>query len=175
MAVRAKSTDPKLDSESAEFYSSVFAQDKRYQKEYQEQILGYTGGRVVEHYLDKAEKYADDLPYKRTSFASLLLRALFFGTLGCYVCMRMIDRLFSKEKDEPRKGPLASIMPTSTVYKLIPPPGTKFEDVRGIDEATAELKTIVQFLQHPEKFEDMGATIPRGLFTLRNNTLDSPV
>ncbi len=42
------------------------------------------------------------------------------------------------------------------------PPSTTFADVAGIDEVRIELEEIVQFLQAPEKFERLGARIPRG-------------
>jgi cell division protease FtsH len=44
--------------------------------------------------------------------------------------------------------------------RLSPP--TTFADVAGIDEVRAELEEIVQFLRSPEKFDRLGARIPRG-------------
>ena len=38
-----------------------------------------------------------------------------------------------------------------------------FADVAGIDEATEELREIVDFLQHPQKYTDLGARIPKGV------------
>ncbi|MCH8830556.1 MAG: ATP-dependent zinc metalloprotease FtsH [Planctomycetes bacterium] len=38
-----------------------------------------------------------------------------------------------------------------------------FEDAAGIDEAAEELREIVGFLQHPEKYQALGARIPRGV------------
>src|SRR5207244_5576580 len=40
-------------------------------------------------------------------------------------------------------------------------PGT-FADVAGIDEVRTELEEIVQFLRSPERFDRLGARIPRG-------------
>ncbi|HVU70219.1 MAG TPA: ATP-dependent zinc metalloprotease FtsH [Ktedonobacteraceae bacterium] len=44
----------------------------------------------------------------------------------------------------------------------ISPPPTTFADVAGIDEVRTELEEIVQFLRTPEKFDRLGARIPRG-------------
>jgi cell division protease FtsH len=41
--------------------------------------------------------------------------------------------------------------------------GVTFEDVAGIDEAKAELQEIVEFLKTPEKYERLGARIPKGV------------
>ena len=38
-----------------------------------------------------------------------------------------------------------------------------FQDVAGVDEAKAELQEVVEFLKYPEKFNQLGARIPRGV------------
>lgn len=43
---------------------------------------------------------------------------------------------------------------------------TTFADVAGVKEAKEELKEIVDFLQNPKKFLDIGARIPRGVLLL---------
>ncbi len=39
----------------------------------------------------------------------------------------------------------------------------KFDDVAGVNEAKVELAEIVDFLKSPQKFQNMGAKIPRGV------------
>jgi len=41
-----------------------------------------------------------------------------------------------------------------------------FRDVAGVKEAKEELKEVVEFLQNPKKFLDLGARIPRGVLLL---------
>ncbi|HZT76061.1 MAG TPA: ATP-dependent zinc metalloprotease FtsH [Vicinamibacterales bacterium] len=41
-----------------------------------------------------------------------------------------------------------------------------FADVAGIDEATEELREIVEFLKHPTKYTDLGGRIPKGVLLL---------
>ena len=42
-------------------------------------------------------------------------------------------------------------------------PTTTFNDVAGEDEAVEELNEIKDFLQHPDRYEKLGAKIPRGV------------
>ena len=42
-------------------------------------------------------------------------------------------------------------------------PKTTFGDVAGVDEAIEELQEVKDFLEHPAKFQAMGAKIPRGV------------
>jgi cell division protease FtsH len=42
-------------------------------------------------------------------------------------------------------------------------PKTSFADVAGLDEAIEELQEVKEYLQNPQKFQAMGAKIPRGV------------
>ncbi|WNM24922.1 ATP-dependent zinc metalloprotease FtsH [Demequina capsici] len=42
-------------------------------------------------------------------------------------------------------------------------PKVKFDDVAGVDEAVDELREIEEFLEHPAKFQAVGAKIPKGV------------
>jgi cell division protease FtsH len=44
--------------------------------------------------------------------------------------------------------------------------GVTFADVAGIDDATEELREIVDFLQDPRKYTDLGGRIPKGVLLL---------
>ncbi len=44
--------------------------------------------------------------------------------------------------------------------------GVTFADVAGIDEAVEEVREIVEFLRQPEKFQALGARIPKGVLLL---------
>ncbi len=42
-------------------------------------------------------------------------------------------------------------------------PKVKFDDVAGVEEAKEEVKEIVDFLKHPERYINLGAKIPKGV------------
>ena len=41
-----------------------------------------------------------------------------------------------------------------------------FQDVAGVDEAKDEVKEIVDFLRHPERFSSLGGRIPKGVLLI---------
>ncbi len=51
---------------------------------------------------------------------------------------------------------------TATSARVLTPPDVTFADVAGIDEVRTELEEIVQFLRTPERYNRLGARIPRG-------------
>jgi cell division protease FtsH len=51
---------------------------------------------------------------------------------------------------------------SSPVRPELKPPSVTFADIAGIDEVRREVEELVQFLRAPERFERLGARIPRG-------------
>ena len=43
------------------------------------------------------------------------------------------------------------------------PDGITFDDVEGVDEAEDNLKEIVEYLHNPDKYKDIGASMPKGV------------
>ncbi len=65
-----------------------------------------------------------------------------------------------EEKETARPLAKQGMVTTPTRVSTVPP--VTFADVAGIDEVRAELEEIVQFLRSPERFNKLGARIPRG-------------
>ena len=59
----------------------------------------------------------------------------------------------------------SSILGIGSSKKLVnsEKPKVKFSDVAGVEEAKEEVKEIVDFLKHPERYISLGAKIPKGL------------
>ncbi len=76
------------------------------------------------------------------------------------------DGVKAASKSSKLTGPGTMTTPATTAASAKPrasldPPVT-FADVAGIDEVRVELEEIVQFLRSPERYERLGARIPRG-------------
>ncbi len=69
--------------------------------------------------------------------------------------------MVGKSGHSPRTAFAPSATASAQTARVSPPP-TTFADVAGIDEVRAELEEIVQFLRTPEKYDRLGARIPRG-------------
>ena len=57
------------------------------------------------------------------------------------------------------------MMPNTKPLEITPrsDSAVRWEDVAGVDEVRAELQEVVEFLRHPDRFEKLGARVPRGV------------
>jgi cell division protease FtsH len=65
-----------------------------------------------------------------------------------------------------RSNPLLSFSRSKAKVYVQTELKTRFEDVAGVDEAKEELKEIVNFLKHPEKYAALGGRMPKGVILL---------
>ena len=94
----------------------------------------------------------------RITFATIishLLRFLFGVALALVIFKLFFKKSGSGNPFESLTGP-----PPEDTGDV---PDTRFDDVQGVDEAKEELKEVVQYLQHPEKYQALGARIPKGI------------
>jgi len=64
------------------------------------------------------------------------------------------------------RGSSSSMEDLFTVQKthdLVTKVTTKFDDVKGVDEAKEELQEVVDFLKNPSKYAKIGARLPKGI------------
>ena len=87
---------------------------------------------------------------------SFLLPVLFFGAI-IYFIFRSARGANTQALSFGRSR--ARLFPAST-------PTVTFEDVAGVEEAKQELREVVEFLKSREKFQRLGARIPKGLLLI---------
>ncbi|MBI4595693.1 MAG: ATP-dependent metallopeptidase FtsH/Yme1/Tma family protein [Candidatus Tectomicrobia bacterium] len=83
---------------------------------------------------------------------SLILPALVFVAIWGFLMKRM-----------GAGGGLISLGKSKAKVYMEKETGITFDDVAGIDEAKAELQEVVDFLQHPARFTQLGGRIPKGV------------
>jgi len=90
-------------------------------------------------------------------FVSWVLPIVIFILLGQFLSRRMMDKaggpgsmMFNLGKSNARVYVKSS-------------DGIKFDDVEGVDEAEENLQEIVDYLHDPEKYREIGASMPKGV------------
>ena len=83
--------------------------------------------------------------------ASVAIAAFFLGLIGFTVYRTTAGRITTpgKSKMAERNGQVVT-----------------FQDVAGVDEAKDEVKEIVEFLRHPDRFNSLGGRIPKGVLLI---------
>ena len=117
---------------------------------------------LIQDWLTTAGLKSDSISYKvdSSSDGSLLPTLLFtvlpFLVIGGFliIILRQAQRGNNQALGFGKSKARLSITPTTKIT---------FDDVAGVDEAKADLQEVVEFLKYPEKFESLGAKIPRGV------------
>ena len=90
---------------------------------------------------------------------------LFWGTIIPILFWVGLWFLLLRAMGRPGAG-LLSIGKSKAKVSMEKETGVNFDDVAGCQEAKEELEEVVQFLKEPQKFERLGAKIPKGVLLL---------
>ena len=91
-------------------------------------------------------------------FLTICLPLLIFVLLGYYMSRKLMEQAGGG------KNSLAFGMGKSSAKVYVPSTeGIRFSDVAGEDEAKESLKEIVDYLHNPQKYKDIGASMPKGV------------
>ena len=117
----------------------------------------------VEEYNRTRENPADKIPYTLIAIATMPFWVSYLPTLLLIVAMGALWWFTIKQS---RGG--GNISGFGKAKARTPDQGRKvtFADVAGADEEKAELVEVVDFLKAPEKFNTLGARIPKGVLLL---------
>ncbi|MBE6039658.1 MAG: ATP-dependent zinc metalloprotease FtsH [Clostridiales bacterium] len=91
-------------------------------------------------------------------FLSWILPIIIFVVLGQYLSRRMMDKAGG--------GPgsmMFNLGKSNAKVYVKSSDGIKFSDVEGVDEAEENLQEIVDYLHNPEKYREIGASMPKGV------------
>ncbi len=91
-------------------------------------------------------------------FLNWILPIIIFVVLGQYLSRRMMDKAGG--------GPgsmMFNLGKSNAKVYVKSSDGIKFSDVEGVDEAEENLQEIVDYLHNPEKYREVGASMPKGV------------
>ncbi|MBQ6389575.1 MAG: ATP-dependent zinc metalloprotease FtsH [Mogibacterium sp.] len=103
-------------------------------------------------------KIVEEMSPLASFFLSWILPLAIFYLLGQYLSRKLMDRagggpgsmMFNLGKSNARVYVQSS-------------DGLKFDDVEGVDEAEENLQEIVEYLHDPQKYQEIGALMPKGV------------
>ena len=122
--------------------------------------------QLTERLYESGAKFSKDVDASTSPLLSLLITGilpmLIFIGLGQYMAKKLRDQMGGK--DSLMFGGMgksnAKIYVQSTK-------GIRFDDVAGEDEAKESLAEIVDYLHNPQKYTDVGASMPKGVLLVR--------
>ena len=125
----------------------------------------YKTGRIkdsqeVERLKDAGVKFSEEIPQKTSPIVSLLLSyivpILIFVFIGNWLSKKMMSGIGGGA------GGAMSFGKSNAKIYVKSSTGIKFSDVAGEDEAKELLTEIVDYLHNPEKYREIGASMPIG-------------
>jgi len=110
-------------------------------------------------------EFLDKHHVEYTGVQESLFSKFFWSTIVPILFWVALWFLFIKAMGKPGAG-LLSMGKSKAKIAMEKDTGVRFEDVAGCDEAKEELQEVVEFLQTPDKFRQLGAQIPKGVLLL---------
>ncbi len=118
----------------------------------------YVTGRMEDPELanrlyDAKVKFSKDIPKETSPLMNWIISAVIFIGIG---------QIFSYSARKKMGGNAMTFGKSNAKVYVEAQTGKTFADVAGQDEAKEALKEIVDFLHNPEKYKEIGATMPKG-------------
>ena len=133
--------------------------DKEHSKVYKTGMLNDPG--IVERLYESGAKFSGEIIEQTSPFLNLLATwilplAIFIG-FGQFMSKKMMNKAGGPNSMMFNMG-----KSNAKVY-VKSSDGIKFDDVEGVDEAEESLQEIVDYLHNPEKYKEIGASMPKGV------------
>ncbi len=109
---------------------------------------------------DSGAKFSSEIVQQMSPLASLLLTwilpILIFIALGQYMSKKMMNK-------QGGNSMIFGMGKSNAKVYIKSSDGIKFADVAGEDEAKENLTEIVEYLHNPDKYKEIGASMPKGI------------
>ena len=133
-------------------------------KDNKEQV--YKTGRISDlQEVDRLHKadvvFSEEIPTKMNPLVSLLLTWVFPFVLMWFVGSWLMRKMMKNMGGGAGAGAMTFGKSNAKIY-VNSSTGIKFSDVAGEDEAKELLSEIVDYLHNPEKYKEIGASMPKG-------------
>ena len=140
--------------------NQIIFTDKDESKIYRTGVMDDPG--LVDRLHASGVAFTSEIVEETSPLASLLLSWLL--PLGIFV---LLGQFMSKKLMDKAGGGAGSMMfnmgkSNAKVY-VKSSDGIRFSDVEGVDEAEENLQEIVDYLENPEKYREIGASMPKGV------------
>jgi len=117
---------------------------------------------LTQRLYDAGAEFSGEIVRETSPFASFLLSWL----LPLFIFI-LLGRLLTKRMMDKSGGGAGSMMfnmgkSNAKIY-VKSSDGIKFTDVEGVDEAEENLQEIVDYLHNPDKYREIGASMPKGV------------
>jgi cell division protease FtsH len=133
-----------------------------YPKEGSEYKLGYATERDIESIRDRFKDSGDEKGYTAKPVGGNSILSYFF-TIILPVGLIILFWFFIMNQMQGGGNRVMSFGKSRAKRLAVDAPKVTFGDVAGADEAVEELHEIKDFLEHPKKFQALGARIPKGV------------
>ena len=139
--------------------NQIIFTDKENTKVYKTGMLNDPG--MVERLLDSDAKFSGEIVEQTSPFLNLM--ATWVLPLAVFISL---GQIMSKKMMNKAGGPNSMMFnmgkSNAKVY-VKSSDGIKFDDVEGVDEAEESLQEIVDYLHNPDKYKEIGASMPKGV------------
>mgnify|MGYP003292857649 FL=1 len=139
--------------------NQIIFTDKENTKVYKTGMLNDPG--MVERLYDSDAKFSGEIVEQTSPFLNLMvtwvLPLAIFISLGQFMSKKMMNKAGGPNSMMFNMG-----KSNAKVY-VKSSDGIKFDDVEGVDEAEESLQEIVDYLHNPDKYKEIGASMPKGV------------
>ena len=118
--------------------------------------------QLTERLYESGAKFSKDVDASTSPLLSLLITGilpmLIFIGLGQYMAKKLRDQMGGKDSLM-----FGGMVKSNAKIYVQSTKGIRFDDVAGEDEAKESLAEIVDYLHNPQKYTDVGASMPKGV------------